>query len=43
MTTSQGPPDYIHRATVHAEGNTIGKVSQVYLGESTTSRMSPCC
>jgi len=42
MTTSQDPTDYIHRAAVHAEGNRIGKVSQVYLDESMTSRTSPC-
>jgi hypothetical protein len=35
MTTSQDPPDYIHRAAVDAEGNRIGKISQVYLHEQT--------
>ncbi|MBO0814860.1 MAG: PRC-barrel domain-containing protein [Actinobacteria bacterium] len=35
MTTSQDPPDYIHRAAVDAEGNRIGKISQVYLDEQT--------
>jgi hypothetical protein len=35
MTSSQDPPDYIHRAAVDAEGNRIGKISQVYLDERT--------
>jgi len=35
MTTSQDPPDYIHRAAVDAEGNRIGKISQMFLDEQT--------
>ena len=35
MTTSQDPPDYGHRAAVDAEGNRIGKISQVYLDDKT--------
>ena len=35
MTTSQGHPDYIHRAAVDAEGNRIGKISQMFLDEQT--------
>ena len=35
MTTSQGLPDYIHRAAVDAEGNRIGKISQMFLDEET--------
>ena len=33
MTTSQGHPDYIHRAAVDAEGNRIGKISRMFLDE----------
>ena len=33
MATSQDPPDYIHRAAVDAEGNRIGKISQMSLDE----------
>lgn len=35
MTTSQDPPDYVHRAAVDAEGNRIGKISRLYLDEQT--------
>jgi uncharacterized protein YrrD len=35
MTTSQDPPDYVHRAAVDAEGNRIGKISHVYLDDQT--------
>ena len=35
MTNSHDPPDYIHRAAVDAEGNRIGKISQMYLDEQT--------
>ena len=35
MTTSQDRPDYIHRAAVDAEGNRIGKISQMVLDEQT--------
>src|SRR5207248_7818118 len=35
MTTSQGHPDYVHRAAVDAEGNRIGKISKVYLDDQT--------
>ncbi len=35
MATSQDPPDYIHRAAVDAEGNRIGKISQMFLDEQT--------
>lgn len=35
MTTSQDPPDYIHRAAVDAEGNRIGKISQMFLDDQT--------
>ena len=35
MTTSQDPPDYIHRAAVDTEGNRIGKISQMFLDEQT--------
>lgn len=35
MTTSQDTPDYIHRAAVDAEGNRIGKISQLYLDDQT--------
>ena len=33
MTTSQDPQEYIHRVAADPEGNRIGKVSQVYLGD----------
>jgi sporulation protein YlmC with PRC-barrel domain len=35
MTTAHGPQQYIHRAAVDAEGNRVGKVSQVYFDEQT--------
>jgi hypothetical protein len=35
MTNSQDPPDYIHRAAVDAEGNRIGKISQMFLDDKT--------
>lgn len=35
MTTPQDPQQYIHRAAVDAEGNRIGKISQVYLDDKT--------
>ena len=35
MTNSQNPPDYIHRAAVDAEGNRIGKISQMFLDDKT--------
>jgi uncharacterized protein YrrD len=35
MTTPQDPQHYIHRAAVDAEGNRIGKISQVYLDDQT--------
>ena len=35
MTTSQDPQRYIHRAAVDAEGNRIGKITKVYLGDQT--------
>jgi hypothetical protein len=35
MATLQDPPDYIHRAAVDAEGNRIGKISQMFLDEET--------
>lgn len=35
MTTPQDRPDYIHRAAVDAEGNRIGKISQMFLDEQT--------
>ena len=35
MANSQDTPDYVHRAAVDAEGNRIGKVSQVYLNQQT--------
>jgi uncharacterized protein YrrD len=35
MTTSQDPQEYIHRAAVDAEGNRIGKISQVYHDDQT--------
>ena len=33
MTTPQDPQEYIHRAAADADGNRIGKVSQVYLDD----------
>jgi PRC-barrel domain protein len=33
MTTAQDPQHYIHRAAVDAEGNRIGKISQIYLDD----------
>jgi PRC-barrel domain len=35
MTTPQDPQQYIHRVAADAEGNRIGKVSQVYSHDST--------
>jgi uncharacterized protein YrrD len=35
MTTSQDAQQYIHRAAVDAEGNRIGKISQVYFDDQT--------
>ncbi len=35
MTIPQDPQQYIHRAAVDAEGNRIGKISQVYLDDKT--------
>jgi hypothetical protein len=35
MTTPQDTQDYIHRAAVDAEGNRIGKISQVYFDDHT--------
>ena len=35
MTTSQDPQQYIHRTAVNAEGNRIGKISQVYFDDQT--------
>jgi len=35
MTTSHDHPDYVHRAAVDAEGNRIGKISQVYFDDQT--------
>jgi hypothetical protein len=35
MTSPQDPHQYIHRAAVDAEGNRIGKISQVYLDDNT--------
>jgi uncharacterized protein YrrD len=35
MTNSEGARGYIHRAAVDAEGNRIGKISQVYLDDQT--------
>jgi uncharacterized protein YrrD len=35
MTTSQDPQQYIHRTAVDAEGNRIGKISQVYFDDQT--------
>jgi uncharacterized protein YrrD len=39
MTTSQDPQEYIHRAAVDAEGNRIGKISQVYHDDRTGEPM----
>jgi hypothetical protein len=35
VTTPQDPQEYIHRAAVDAEGNRIGKISQVYHDDQT--------
>lgn len=35
MTSSQDLQNYIHRAAVDAEGNRIGKISQLYLDDAT--------
>jgi PRC-barrel domain len=35
MTAPQDPKQYVHRAAVDAEGNRIGKISQVYLDDKT--------
>lgn len=35
MTTSQDPQQYIHRTAVDAEGDRIGKISQVYFDDQT--------
>ena len=35
MTTPHDPAQYIHRAAVDADGNRIGKISQVYLDDQT--------
>jgi hypothetical protein len=35
MTTPQDPQQYIHRVAADAEGNRIGKVSQVYNHDNT--------
>ena len=35
MTSSQDLQQYIHRSAVDAEGNRIGKISQVYLNDKT--------
>ena len=35
MTSSQDLQQYIHRSAVDAEGNRIGKISQVYLDDKT--------
>jgi PRC-barrel domain len=35
MTSPQDPQQYVHRAAVDAEGNRIGKISQVYLDDKT--------
>jgi uncharacterized protein YrrD len=35
MTTEHDPQQYIHRAAVDAEGNRVGKVSQVYFDDQT--------
>ena len=35
MTTEHDPQQYIHRAAVDADGNRVGKVSQVYFDDKT--------
>ena len=35
MTTPQDSREYIHRAAVDADGNRVGKISQVYVDDQT--------